>query len=129
MEASDFYTLCFLEEPYRDILQYCGTHSGKDVDKLAETGLVPLTTETGNIYYEQCKLVLECRKLYADWLTEDSFVAQSLAAKNTPRKITINSTSGRLSPALKRFSKGIPESLLKYMAPSFLFVTIFEVIF
>ena len=86
MEASDHYTLCFLEEHYRDILQYCGTHSGKDVDKVAETGLLPLTTESGNVYYEQCKLVLECRKLYSDWLTEDGFLLQSLAEKNYPRK-------------------------------------------
>ena len=86
MEASDFYTLCFLEDQYRDILQFCGTRSGRDVDKVAETGLVPLTTETGNIYYEQCKLVLECRKLYSDWLTEESFMVQNLTGKNYPKK-------------------------------------------
>lgn len=86
MEASDFYTLCFLEERYRNILQFCGTHSGKDVDKVRETGLVPLTTESGNIYYEQSKLVLECRKLYADWLTEGNFRVPNLAEKNYPKK-------------------------------------------
>ena len=86
MESSDYYTLSFLEEPYRDILQFCGTRSGKDVDKIAETGLVPLTTATGNIYYEQCKLVLECRKIYADWLKEDSFVDGGLVGKNYPNK-------------------------------------------
>jgi flavin reductase (DIM6/NTAB) family NADH-FMN oxidoreductase RutF len=86
MEASDYYTLCFLEEQYRDILQFCGTRSGKNFDKVGETGLVPLTTEAGNIYYKQCKLVLECRKLYADWLTEDNFVVQNLIGRNYPKK-------------------------------------------
>ena len=86
MEASDHYTLCFLEDPYRDILQFCGTHSGKDVDKVAETGLVPLSTETGNIYYEQCRLVLECRKLYSDWLKENNFMVRDLVGKNYPKK-------------------------------------------
>ena len=75
-----------MEKQYRDILQFCGTHSGKDVDKIAETGLVPLSTVTGNIYYEQCKLVLECRKLYADWLTEDNFMVENLVGKNYPKK-------------------------------------------
>jgi flavin reductase (DIM6/NTAB) family NADH-FMN oxidoreductase RutF len=86
MEASAYYTLCFLEDQYRDILQFCGTHSGKNVDKVAETGLIPLTTETGNIYYEQCKLALECRKLYADSLKEEKFVLQNLIGKNYPKK-------------------------------------------
>jgi flavin reductase (DIM6/NTAB) family NADH-FMN oxidoreductase RutF len=86
MEAFDHFTLCFLEDTHRDILQYCGTHSGKDVDKVAETGLLPLTTETGNVYYEQCKLVLECRKLYSDWLKEDGFVVSDLVTKNFPKK-------------------------------------------
>jgi flavin reductase (DIM6/NTAB) family NADH-FMN oxidoreductase RutF len=86
MEASDCYTLCFLEGPYRDVLQYCGTRSGRDVDKIAETGLVPLTSDNGGIYYEQCRLVLECRKLYADWLKEESFVRQNLIGKNYPKK-------------------------------------------
>jgi flavin reductase (DIM6/NTAB) family NADH-FMN oxidoreductase RutF len=86
MEASEYYTLCFLEEQYRDMLQFCGTHSGKDVDKVAETGLVPLTTETGNIFYEQCKLVLECRKLYSDFLKEERVELQNLIDKNYPKK-------------------------------------------
>lgn len=86
MEASDHYTLCFLEEQYRYILQFCGTRSGKNVDKIAETGLLPLTTENGNIFYQQCKLVLECRKIYADRLNENSFIAEDLAGKNYPRK-------------------------------------------
>jgi flavin reductase (DIM6/NTAB) family NADH-FMN oxidoreductase RutF len=86
MEASESYTLCFLEEPYRNILQYCGTHSGREVDKIAETGLIPLSTERGNIYYEQCRLVLECRKLYSDWLKEGNFTVPGLAGKNYPKK-------------------------------------------
>ncbi len=86
METSDYYTLCFLEGQHRDILQFCGTHSGRKIDKVAETGLVPLTTSTGNIYYQQCRLVLECRKLYSDWLKEDSFVVKELIGRNYPKR-------------------------------------------
>ena len=86
MESSHHYTLCFLEDHHRDILQFCGTRSGKDVDKVAETGLVPLITETGNIYYEQCKMVLECRKIYSDSLLEERFLDSNLIGKNYPNK-------------------------------------------
>ena len=86
MEDSDHYTLCFLEEQHRDILQFCGSHSGRDTDKIGETGLVPLSTELGNIYFEQCRLVLECRKLYSDWLKEDQFSITQLIGRNYPKK-------------------------------------------
>jgi len=85
-ETSDHYTLSFLEDQYRDILQFCGTRSGRNTDKIAETGLIPRVTDNGNIYYEQCKLVLECRKLYSDWLKEEHFLVQNLIGKNYPRK-------------------------------------------
>ena len=55
----DDYTLCFFEEKHRKILQFCGSKSGRDRDKIKETGLIPLETDSGNIYFEQARLVLE----------------------------------------------------------------------
>ena len=57
-------TLSFFEEKDREILKFCGSKSGRDHDKIAETGLVPLETELGNVYFEQARLVLECKKIY-----------------------------------------------------------------
>jgi flavin reductase (DIM6/NTAB) family NADH-FMN oxidoreductase RutF len=84
-ESSDYYTLSFLEPGNRKILQFCGTHSGRDNDKVMETGLEPRITRLGNIYFEQCKLVLECKKLYADSLKEDAFIIPELTRKNYPK--------------------------------------------
>jgi flavin reductase (DIM6/NTAB) family NADH-FMN oxidoreductase RutF len=85
-EKSDHYTLSFLEEGNRDILQFCGTRSGRDTDKIGETGLVPLETMQGNIYFEQCRLVIECKKLYSDRIKEDQFIISNLIGKNYPKK-------------------------------------------
>jgi flavin reductase (DIM6/NTAB) family NADH-FMN oxidoreductase RutF len=85
-EASGYYTLSFLQPGNRDILDFCGTKSGRDTDKIKETGLNPLVTKRGNIYYEQCRLVLECRKLYADRIREEEFIIPDLIRKNYPRK-------------------------------------------
>ena len=74
MEKHDFYTLCFFSEEHREILQYCGSHSGRKVDKIARTGLKPLLTANGNVYFEQARLMLECRKLYADRIDPDRFI-------------------------------------------------------
>jgi flavin reductase (DIM6/NTAB) family NADH-FMN oxidoreductase RutF len=85
-EKSDHYTLNFLEQGNRDILQFCGTRSGRDTDKVAETGLIPRLTGRGNVYFEQCRLVIECRKLYSDRLREEEFLVPGLIGKNYPRK-------------------------------------------
>jgi flavin reductase (DIM6/NTAB) family NADH-FMN oxidoreductase RutF len=80
----DDYTLSFFERKDRDILQFCGTKSGRDHDKIRETGLKPLETDSGNIYFEQARLVLECRKIYQDDMKAEHFVRPEIAKKNYP---------------------------------------------
>jgi flavin reductase (DIM6/NTAB) family NADH-FMN oxidoreductase RutF len=86
IERSEYYTLSFLEKGCRDILRFCGSRSGRDTDKIARTGLRPLTTSRGNVYYEQCRIMLECKKLYADRIREEAFLQTELAVRNYPGK-------------------------------------------
>jgi flavin reductase (DIM6/NTAB) family NADH-FMN oxidoreductase RutF len=72
-EKQNYFTLSFLEEKYRDILSFCGSHSGKDTDKIAGTGLVPVALDAESITFEQARLVFECRKLYADFIKPENF--------------------------------------------------------
>ena len=44
IDKSDTFTICFFDESERKALQFCGSHSGKDHDKAAEPGLVPVFT-------------------------------------------------------------------------------------
>ncbi|MDF1572342.1 MAG: flavin reductase [Bacteroidales bacterium] len=81
----DCYTLSFFGEKDREILQFCGTKSGRDHDKIRETGLIPLETDSGNIYFEQAHLVLECRKIYQDDMKAENFVRPEIAKKNYPK--------------------------------------------
>lgn len=78
--VNDYYTLSFFNNEYRNILNYCGTHSGRDADKIKETGLIPAETEHGNIFYEQAQLILECKKLYADDFKFENFISQEVLA-------------------------------------------------
>ncbi len=86
IDNSDIYTLCFFTEQERDILDYCGTKSGRDTDKIKDTGLKPLFSGNGGIYYEQARLVLECKKLYSDRFREENFHIQQIINKNYPTK-------------------------------------------
>ena len=85
-ESSAYFTLSFLRPGNREILQFCGSHSGRDTDKIRETGLVPLPTERGNVIFGQCRLALECRKIYSDWIREDEFLVPELIRRNYPGK-------------------------------------------
>jgi len=78
VENNDFFTLCFLDEEYREALNLCGSLSGRNIDKAKAAGLTPLETTHGNIYFEECKLVLECQKLYADKLEADNFIQKQI---------------------------------------------------
>lgn len=73
MEREDYFTLSFFGELFRKALTFCGTKSGKYVDKDAECGFTPVEHETGGIYYEQAELVIVCRKLYSDNLRPENF--------------------------------------------------------
>lgn len=85
-ERNEYFTLSFFDEKYRDILNFCGSKSGRDYNKAKETGLIPFSTEHGNIGFEQARLVMECKKLYAGDLNQEDFVVKSLIHKNYPKK-------------------------------------------
>ncbi|MCD7929167.1 MAG: flavin reductase family protein [Clostridiales bacterium] len=74
VDEEDYFTLSFLPEAYRKELQFCGSHSGRDVDKFEECGFDIREAECGAPYIAQAELVLVCKKQYAQpmdagWLT------------------------------------------------------------
>ena len=77
-EAADTLSFSFFTEDYRKALQYCGTHSGRDGDKFAATGLTAVCTENGVPYVEEARLAMVCRKLYVDDLKEGCFIDPAL---------------------------------------------------
>ncbi|NVO18359.1 MAG: flavin reductase [Bacteroidetes bacterium] len=83
MEQAERFTLSFLSEEYRPALKYCGKYSGRDVDKILNTGLIPLGTKNGSVTFEQSSLVLECRKLYFSDLDASHFLDPKII-KNYP---------------------------------------------
>lgn len=64
MEKSRYFTVMAFPEEYGNVLEYMGTHSGRDGDKAAHLGLHTLYTENGTPYYAEASLVLECETIY-----------------------------------------------------------------
>lgn len=73
--------MSFLNEDYRDALNYCGSHSGRgEEDKFAAAGLTKAFRH--NIPYpDEANLVFLCRKMAAVPVSEDSFTDSTLMDK------------------------------------------------
>ena len=83
MEKNEYFTLSFYSEKHKKILEFCGTKSGRNVDKIKETGLLPVKGATGAVYFGQARLVLECRKIYYQDLDPQKFLDPEIH-KNYP---------------------------------------------
>lgn len=77
----DYFTLSFFEEEFRNILKFCGSASGRNINKIAETGLTAVKTPHDSIYFQQARLVMECRKLYDDQIRPEGFIIKELEKK------------------------------------------------
>jgi flavin reductase (DIM6/NTAB) family NADH-FMN oxidoreductase RutF len=78
MEKNPLFTLSFFGEEQRDALNFCGSHSGRDVDKAAETGLIPVEAAGGAVTFEQARLVMVCRKIYYQDFDPSHFIAPDI---------------------------------------------------
>ena len=77
MERSWSFSLCFFDEEYRDALTYCGTTSGRDVNKAVEAGLTPVFGED-TIHFAEARLVIECRKIYHQDIEPQNFLVPDI---------------------------------------------------
>lgn len=84
LEKNDYYTLSFFESEYRKQLNFCGTNSGRDVDKVKKTGLTPVF-DSDAPYFKEAKFVFVCKKIYSQFITPEGFVDLSLD-KNYEKK-------------------------------------------
>ena len=76
-ERAEGMTLSFFSEEYRDALKLCGRVSGRDCDKITEAGLTPMPIGERAAFAE-ARMVMSCRKLYADDLKEGAFIDPAL---------------------------------------------------
>jgi flavin reductase (DIM6/NTAB) family NADH-FMN oxidoreductase RutF len=79
LEKSPYFTLSFFHEKYRDVLKYCGARSGRDVNKVKETGVTPLETVNEAVYFLEARLVIECKKLYFQDIDPKNFIEGKIA--------------------------------------------------
>ena len=66
LDSADSFTLTTFPESYKKALSICGSKSGREGDKIKESGLVPTaSTEVAAPTFEGAELIIECKKSYA----------------------------------------------------------------
>lgn len=79
MEKYDSFTLSAFPEAYHDALNLLGTKSGRDGNKIAESGLTPQSSQTISAPgFKQAEIVIECQKIYANDLNPEYFLTPSI---------------------------------------------------
>ena len=85
IDNEEYFSLCVLPEEYRQILNYCGTKSGRDEDKIANMNFHPII-DGDAAYFEEAKQVIVCRKLYAQYMQPECFLDKELMQKDYPNE-------------------------------------------
>lgn len=81
LDQTDFFSLSFFDEKYKTALDYCGKHSGRDGDKFRPA---KLDLEYNNYvpWIRQARMVVFCRKLYAQPFDPYSFTDELICKQN-----------------------------------------------
>lgn len=77
IEKNDFFTLSFFGGEYKKELGICGSKSGRDIDKIKETGFTPVDFDT-TVGFEQAKVNIILKKLAYQDISPDGFLDETI---------------------------------------------------
>ncbi|NLL78362.1 MAG: flavin reductase family protein [Clostridiales bacterium] len=84
LDKEERFSLNFLPEKYRKELNYMGTVSGRNEDKMAKSGLNVTALEAVPAIGES-RMVMVCRKMFAQEMQEESFIQKETVEKWYPQ--------------------------------------------
>lgn len=77
IEENDFFTLSFFGGEYKKELGICGSKSGRDIDKIKETGFTPVDFDN-TVGFEQAKVNIILKKLAYQDISPDGFLDETI---------------------------------------------------
>ena len=101
VDEEGWFSLCVMDKSFKKQMAYIGSVSGRDEDKIAKTGLTPVYAN-GTTYFEQAKLVLVCRKMYAQELKEEDFFYKETVDQSYPQRDFHTMYIGKIEKVLVR---------------------------
>lgn len=91
MDANEFFTVSFYPEEYRQILGVLGSKSGRDMDKINDSGLTPVKSGE-SVSFAEAEVTLVCRKLFKQELKVENMpddVARTMYEGQAPHDMYI----------------------------------------
>lgn len=77
MEKNDYFSLSFFGGDYKKELGICGSKSGRDIDKIEETGFSPIDLGEA-VGFEQAKVNVVLKKLAYQDMKPDGFIDETI---------------------------------------------------
>ena len=85
IDKAEGLTISVFGEDRRKMMSYFGSVSGRDEDKIAKSGLTAVE-DNGRVYFEEARMAMVCRKLYAQEMQEGCLLDAGSKAKWYPDK-------------------------------------------
>lgn len=79
IDREESFSLCFFDKKYRNVLNYFGTVSGRDEDKIANSGLTTAFYDN-TPYFAEANTVLICKKLFVQPLDKNTLIDDKIAS-------------------------------------------------
>ncbi len=87
IEEYDTFTLCALPDDKKDVLNFCGTKSGAEFNKIQECKLTPVESQKVDApSLDEAELIIECRKLYHDEIKGKNFFDKTIVEECYPER-------------------------------------------
>ena len=80
VDQNDTFVLTFLKDGHRDALSLLGSKSGRDMDKMHDSGLTSIFVD-GQPTFEEAELVLVCRKRCKSEIAPEDILQQETLDK------------------------------------------------
>jgi len=75
MKDNDYFTVSFYPEEYKKTLGVLGSKSGRDMDKIHESGLTPKKVENG-VTFAEAEVTLVCKKMICQRLEPENMIPE-----------------------------------------------------
>lgn len=76
IQKEQTYTLSFFPDEYKKQLIFLGSKSGRDSEKMKEVELTSIQTPSGDMSFEEAKLIIECKLTQISTANPEDFYSQ-----------------------------------------------------
>lgn len=91
MDNNEYFTVSFFPEEYKKVISIHGSKSGREIDKIGNSGLTPIKAGE-SVSFKEAEVTLVCKKLFMQRLEEKNMpgdVVERFYEGNTPHDMYI----------------------------------------